>query len=95
MQAGLNAEEVSVSDEALRLVAAEYTREAGVRTLERAVARMLRKVAARVALAEVTLPVTVGVEELRDYLGRPRFTPETSRPERTADRCPAWRPGSR
>src|ERR1039457_890328 len=77
-KAGLNAEEVSVSEDALRLLAAEYTREAGVRSLERSVARILRKVAARLALDEITLPVTVGVAELRDYLGRPRFTPETS-----------------
>src|ERR1019366_2508032 len=62
-KAGLNAEEVSVSEDALRLLAAEYTREAGGRSL---------------ALDEITLPVTVGVAELRDYLGRPRFTPETS-----------------
>ncbi len=83
-KAGLSAEEVSVDEAALRLLAAEYTREAGVRSLERAVARILRKVAARVALDEVALPVTVGAGELRDYLGRPRFTPETSlaEPER-------------
>ena len=83
-KAGLNVEEVSVSEDALRLLASDYTREAGVRSLERAIARILRKVAARVALEEVTLPVTVGVDELRDYLGHPRFTPETSlaEPER-------------
>ena len=49
-KAGLNAEEVSVSEDALRLLASEYTREAGVRSLERAIARILRKVAASVAL---------------------------------------------
>src|ERR1700758_936335 len=83
-KAGLNTEEVSVGEDALRLVAGEYTREAGVRSLERSIARILRKVAARVALDEVTLPVSVGSAELRDYLGRPRFTPETSlaQPER-------------
>jgi ATP-dependent Lon protease len=77
-KAGLNAEEVTVDADALRLIAAEYTREAGVRSLERSIARILRKVAAKVALSEITLPLTVGVAELRDYLGRPRFTPETS-----------------
>ncbi len=61
-----------------KALAAEYTREAGVRSLERSIARILRKVAARVALGDVTLPVGVGAGELRDYLGRPRFTPETS-----------------
>jgi len=49
-----------------------------VRSLERSIARILRKVAARVALGDVTLPVSVGAGELKDYLGRPRFTPETS-----------------
>ncbi|WP_433173515.1 endopeptidase La [Actinoallomurus sp. CA-150999] len=77
-KAGLTADEVTIGDDALRLLAAEYTREAGVRSLERGIARVLRKVAAKVALEERTLPVTVGADDLRDYLGRPRFTPETS-----------------
>jgi ATP-dependent Lon protease len=77
-KAGLSAEEVTVDQDALRLVAGEYTREAGVRSLERAIARILRKVTAKVALGEVTLPVSIGTAALRDYLGRPRFTPETS-----------------
>src|SRR5215467_13532295 len=76
-KAGLSAEEVTIEDDALRLVAAEYTREAGVRSLERAIARVLRKVAAKESLEPGTLPVTVSTENLRDYLGRPRFTPET------------------
>jgi ATP-dependent Lon protease len=76
-KAGINADEVSVEDDALRLIAAEYTREAGVRSLERAIARVLRKVAAKEALEEGTLPITVSPANLKDYLGRPRFTPET------------------
>ena len=76
-KAGLTAEEVVISDDALRLVAAEYTREAGVRSLERAIARVLRKVTAKEALQEGALPVTVSAANLKDYLGRPRFTPET------------------
>jgi ATP-dependent Lon protease len=76
-KAGLNAEEVTLTDDALRLVAAEYTREAGVRSLERAIARVLRKVTAKEALEEGTLPITVSAANLKDYLGRPRFTPET------------------
>jgi ATP-dependent Lon protease len=76
-KAGLSAEEVTIEDGALRLVAAEYTREAGVRSLERAIARVLRKVTAKESLEPGTLPVTVSTENLRDYLGRPRFTPET------------------
>ncbi|WP_329239316.1 endopeptidase La [Actinoallomurus sp. NBC_01490] len=77
-KAGLTAEEVTVGEDALRLLAGEYTREAGVRSLERSIARVLRKVAANVALETATLPVSVGADDLRDYLGRPRFTPETS-----------------
>jgi ATP-dependent Lon protease len=77
-KAGLSEPEVSVNDDALRLIAAEYTREAGVRSLERSIARVLRKVAAAEALTAGTLPIVVGVANLRDYLGRPRFTPETS-----------------
>jgi ATP-dependent Lon protease len=83
-KAGLDAGEVTVGEDALRLLAAEYTREAGVRSLERSIARILRKVAARVALGEAALPLSVAVGDLRNYLGRPRFTPETSlaEPER-------------
>jgi ATP-dependent Lon protease len=77
-KAGMSAEEVTVEDDALRLIAAEYTREAGVRSLERAIARVLRKVAAAEALEPGSLPIAVGVANLHDYLGRPRFTPETS-----------------
>ncbi|MGH3373837.1 MAG: endopeptidase La [Actinoallomurus sp.] len=77
-KAGLTDEEVTVAEDALRLLAGEYTREAGVRSLERSIARVLRKVAANVATETATLPVSVGADDLRDYLGRPRFTPETS-----------------
>ncbi len=77
-KAGMSAEEVTVDNDALRLIAGEYTREAGVRSLERSIARVLRKVAASEALTPGTIPVVVGVANLRDYLGRPRFTPETS-----------------
>src|SRR5262245_7998292 len=76
-KSGLNTDEVTLTDDALRLIAAEYTREAGVRSLERSIARVLRKVTAKESLEPGTLPVTVSPENLRDYLGRPRFTPET------------------
>jgi ATP-dependent Lon protease len=79
-RAGLTTEEFSVSDEALGRIAAEHTREAGVRQLERALARILRKVA--VALATSDKPVRVDTDNLKTYLGRPRFTPESA--ERTA-----------
>jgi ATP-dependent Lon protease len=76
-KAGLTADEVTIEDDALRLIAAEYTREAGVRSLERAIARVLRKVSAKEALEPGVIPVTVTAANLKDYLGRPRFTPET------------------
>jgi ATP-dependent Lon protease len=76
-KAGLTTDEVTIEDDALRLIAAEYTREAGVRSLERAIARVLRKVTAKEALETGTLPITVSDANLKDYLGRPRFTPET------------------
>src|SRR6201992_3870642 len=76
-KAGLTADEVTINDDALRLVAAEYTRAAGVGSLERAIARVLRKVSAKEALEQGVIPVTVTDANLKDYLGRPRFTPET------------------
>ncbi|MGW4424261.1 endopeptidase La [Streptosporangium sp. NPDC004631] len=78
-KAGLTAEDVTVTEDALRGLAGEYTREAGVRSLERSIARILRKVTANVALGEAGLPVTVG--DLVPYLGRPRHVPESSLPE--------------
>jgi ATP-dependent Lon protease len=80
--AGLKADEVSIDDEALRVLATEYTHEAGVRQLERAVAKVLRKVTTRLAGDSGDAPVEVGAKDLKEYLGRPRFTPESA--ERTA-----------
>ncbi len=74
---GLESSEVEFVDEALRTIAGEYTREAGVRDLERTVARVLRKVAAGVALDEQELPVRVGEDDLRGFVGRPKHTPES------------------
>ncbi|SCG51199.1 ATP-dependent Lon protease [Micromonospora echinaurantiaca] len=79
-RAGLTADEVTVADEALARIAGEYTREAGVRQLERALAKILRKVT--VALADDPSPVEVDTDNLARYLGRPKFTPESA--ERTA-----------
>ncbi|MCQ4042824.1 endopeptidase La [Streptantibioticus rubrisoli] len=77
-RAGLAADEVTVEDAALRRLAGEYTREAGVRNLERAIARILRKVAARHELGESELPVTVGPDDLRRLIGRPHHVPESA-----------------
>jgi ATP-dependent Lon protease len=81
-RAGLTADEVTVDDGALRVIAAEHTREAGVRQLERALARVLRKVATKLATDEPATPVHVVDSDVTAYLGRPRFTPESG--ERTA-----------
>ena len=81
-RAALTDEEVVVGDDALRLIAGEYTREAGVRQLERSVAKVLRKVATALAADSTIAPVHVGAESLAGYLGRPHFTPESA--ERTA-----------
>ncbi|MGP8299143.1 endopeptidase La [Streptomyces inhibens] len=75
---GLESGEVTLEDDALRKLAGEYTREAGVRNLERAIARLLRKVAAQHELGERKLPFTVGADELRPLIGRPHHTPESA-----------------
>ncbi|GAB3794150.1 endopeptidase La [Nocardioides ungokensis] len=80
-RAALTADEVTVTDAALRELAANYTREAGVRQMERLIARALRKAATRLALGEQA-PLTVDEPDLRDLLGRARFTPESH--ERTS-----------
>lgn len=77
-RAGLEPGEVVVEEAALRKLAGEYTREAGVRTLERSIARLLRKVAAQAELGDRELPYTIGVDELRPLIGRPHHTPESA-----------------
>ncbi len=81
-RAGLDAADVSLGDDALRRLASEYTREAGVRSLERSISRVLRKIAAQLASGQAELPVTVGPADLDGYLGHPRHLPESG--ERTA-----------
>jgi ATP-dependent Lon protease len=73
---------VTVSDEAMRKLAGEYTHEAGVRDLERLIARILRKVTAQAALDGSSSAVAVGDDNLTTYVGRPRHTPESA--ERTS-----------
>jgi ATP-dependent Lon protease len=81
-RAGLTPEEVRIDDAVLRRLAAEYTREAGVRQLERSIARILRKVTTRLALNQYEVPIHIEPEDMQDYLGRPKHTPESA--ERTA-----------
>lgn len=77
-RAGLEEDEVGLDESALRKLAGEYTREAGVRNLERAVARLLRKVAAQHELGERELPSTVTEHDLRGLIGRPHHVPESA-----------------
>ncbi|RDH79088.1 endopeptidase La [Mycolicibacterium moriokaense] len=80
-RAALTADEVTVTDDALRKIAADYTREPGVRQFERLLAKALRKATTKLAEAgDVSL--TIDEPDLVGYLGRPRFTPESA--ERTA-----------
>jgi ATP-dependent Lon protease len=75
---GLRAEEVEISDELLQTVATEYTREAGVRQLERELGTLLRKTATRIASAQAQAPVVVDLDAVRDALGRQRHFQESA-----------------
>src|SRR2546430_3116748 len=79
---GLRPDEVSIDDAVLRTVITEYTREAGVRQLERELGRLLRKTATRVAAGAATAPVAIDPAVAHEALGRPRFFQESA--ERTA-----------
>ncbi len=80
-RAALTAEEVTLTDAALRELAADYTREAGVRQMERLLAKTLRKAATRLATDGAVTRVHIDQPDLKDLIGRPRFTPEVA--ERT------------
>jgi ATP-dependent Lon protease len=79
---GLNADEVSLTDDAIKAIVADYTREAGVRQLERELGKVFRKVATKLAAGDAQPPVTVGNDDVRIYLGRPKFFQEA--PDRTS-----------
>jgi len=70
---GLDASEASITDAAINRVISDYTREAGVRSLERELGKVFRKVATRIDARELTPPVTVDEPLVRDALGKPRF----------------------
>jgi ATP-dependent Lon protease len=77
-QAGLKPEEVTVTEDAIMKVITDHTREAGVRNLERELGKITRKVATKVAKAELTPPVAITVERVREFLGKPRFDNEVA-----------------
>jgi ATP-dependent Lon protease len=68
----LRPEEVSISDQAMRAIVRDYTREAGVRNLEREIGTICRKIATRVAEA-TGVSIYVEADDLAEYLGKPRF----------------------
>ena len=82
-RAALNTDKVEITDDALREIAASYTREAGVRQVE----RLFRKVATKLADPSLELPVQVNEKNLADYIGRPRFMPESAE-RRPSPACP-------
>ena len=75
---GLREDEVTVSGDGLRTLISDYTREAGVRSLERQLGTVLRKVATQIASEKVQPPVAVGTDVLRDALGRQKFFREAA-----------------
>jgi ATP-dependent Lon protease len=79
---GLTAQEVAVSDDAIRRIIVDHTREAGVRNLERELGRLLRKVATQIEAGKVTAPIQVTGDDVKTYLGRAKFHEEVA--ERTS-----------
>jgi ATP-dependent Lon protease len=77
---GLTPEQFEITDDAISLIATRYTREAGVRQLERTIGRLGRKVALRIAQGE-TQKIVVDAGDIDDFLGAPRFFPEEARKE--------------
>jgi ATP-dependent Lon protease len=75
---GLRTEEVAVADDVLRLIVTDYTREAGVRQLERELGTLLRRTATQIASAAPALPVTIDRAAVREALGRARFFHEAA-----------------
>jgi ATP-dependent Lon protease len=75
---GLRPEEVEISDELLRTITTEYTREAGVRQLERDLGTLLRKTATKIASGQAEAPVVIDLEQVRDALGRQRHFQESA-----------------
>ncbi len=77
---GLKPEQFEITDAAITLIAARYTREAGVRQMERTIGSIVRKVALKIAQGEAE-KVTVDAADIKEYLGAPRFYPEEARKE--------------
>ena len=76
--AGLLPEEVTVSEDAIMKVITDHTREAGVRNLERELGKITRKIATKVATGELTPPVEITPDRVREFLGKPKFDNEVA-----------------
>ncbi|MBA2637961.1 MAG: endopeptidase La [Solirubrobacterales bacterium] len=79
VRSGLKRSQLQLSDAGLRAIISDYTREAGVRQLEREIGAVARKIARQVAEGEVTSRARIGEARVRDMLGRRRFFTETRR----------------
>ncbi len=79
---GLREDEVEIPDELITTIVSEYTREAGVRQLERELGKLLRKTATRIASGDAEAPIAIDLDQVRDGLGRQRFWQEAA--DRTA-----------
>jgi ATP-dependent Lon protease len=77
---GLSADQMEITDDAIQFVISSYTREAGVRQLEREIASIARKVALKVAQGETEKQI-IDAEKVKELLGSPRFYPEEARKE--------------
>ncbi|MGP0102888.1 MAG: endopeptidase La [Solirubrobacteraceae bacterium] len=75
---GLREDEVEISDDVLRTIISDYTREAGVRNLERNLGTVLRKTATQIASGKAKAPVKIDLELVRDALGRQKFFQESA-----------------
>jgi ATP-dependent Lon protease len=79
---GLREDEVEIADELVSTIVSEYTREAGVRQLERELGKLLRKTATRIASGDAEAPIAIDLDQVREGLGRQRFWQEAA--DRTA-----------
>src|SRR6476469_7482136 len=75
---GLREDEVKIGDDQLQTIVSEYTREAGVRNLERELGTLLRKTATRIASGKAHAPVEIDLELIRDALGRQKVFQESA-----------------
>lgn len=79
-ESGLSDKNLDITDDAIMSIVSQYTREAGVRQLERQVGAVARKIARKIATGE-SVELKVDAEQVREILGRPKVHPEHIQPE--------------